>query len=221
MAMQRIESDQKRTDIIASKREGRGSDFPLPTETSMLNLEAEWKRQAENLAHFFTKELKPTPQEYIAGLPKFGPQPETFRGRFDIPVIVETRILLPRMLELAGIACNFDSKEVKDWSEGKFATPNKPYITWLQDGTQNLNRSVRAVRKGFALDERGGTVFDGIALYLRDPKILKHHYLDLPGSDVGPGSAPCLGLCYGRPGLRLFWVGRVLPFFRSVSCGRI
>jgi len=203
-------------------REARGNDIPLPKErvAAELDLDSEWTNQAQKLANLFAKELKLNPQEYIAGLPKFSPQPETFRGRFDIPVIVETRIPLARMLKLADIDCYFDSNEVKDWSKGNFKTPEKPYVAWVHDGARNRGRSVEKVRKSLAPDERGGTVFEGITLYLREPKILESHFLDLPGSQVGSAHAPSLRLWVGRLGLGCSWVGGAPPGCASVSCGR-
>lgn len=185
---------------------------------------AEWKRQAQNLARLFAEELGLTSEGYIAGLPEFGPQPENFRDRFDIPVIVETRIPLPKMLELVGITCYFNSEEIKVWPKGNFVTPEQPYIVWLNDGSTYLGRSVKEVRKGLAPDERGGTVFDGIALYLQKPEILEHYSLDFPGSQVGSGDAPYLNLWSGgRPGLSWGsgWVDLAIPNVGPVSCGRI
>lgn len=154
------------------------------SKEATFDLKAEWNKQAQNLARLFAKELGLTEEEYIATLPKFEPQPEEYKGRLDIPVIVETRVPLKRMLELAGIITGFDANLIKDWEEGNFNTPEKPYTTWLNDGSANLNKSVADVRAALRDDERGGTVFDAVALYLKDPKILDHHFPGLPGSQV-------------------------------------
>lgn len=57
------------------------------------NLSKEWLRQANRYiglgAHNLLDLLK---KDYISSLPKFEPQPETFKGRFDIPILVDPRI---------------------------------------------------------------------------------------------------------------------------------
>ena len=185
-----------------------------------INLETEWNRQAQNAARLFAKELGfKTPGEYIATLPKFEPQPKEWKGRFDIPVIVEIRVPLKRMLELSGIATYFNIDSIKDWEKSKFQAPEKPYTTYLNDGNINLNKSVDQVRKSLRIDERGGNIFDGIALYLKDPKILEHHFLDLPGSQVGSGNAPDLNRWLGRPELGRRFVDFANPRDGSVVAG--
>lgn len=188
---------------------------------SEVSLNAEWQEQARRLAGLFATALGKTEEEYISELPKFEPQPKQFKGRFDVPIIVETRVPLKRMLELAGINKYFDVDSIRDWERSKFNTPKIPYTTWLNDGSVNLNKSVDTVRKALKADERGGTVFDGIILCLKDPKILEHHYLDLPGSQVGSDNAPCLGRWYGQPGLDLSFVGDGNPRYGSVVAGKL
>jgi len=187
-----------------------------------ISLEAEWTRQAQNPAKLFAKELKfKTHDDYIATLPKFEPQPEEYRRRLDIPVIVETRIPLKRMLELAGIDSNFDVDSIGDWEKDNFKTPEEPYTTYLNDGTNNLDRSTDAVRTSLRNDERGGTIFDGIALYLKDPEILKNHYLNLPGSRVGSNCAPWLSRwSVRRPKVAPLFIEIPFPSIGSVVAGR-
>lgn len=192
----------------------------VPKVYPEIALKQEWTRQAQKLANLFAKELNfSTPEEYMATLPRFDLQPKEYKGRLDIPVIVETRVPLKRMLALAGIDTYFDVDLIKDWEKGRFRTPKAPYITWLNDGSANLNKSVANVRVALRSDERGGTDFDGIALYLKDPKILEHHFLDLPGSQVGSGSAPYLGHWDGRPRLDRLFVDDANPRYGSVVAG--
>lgn len=156
----------------------------VPTAESAVDLEVEWYKQAQRMADLFAKELKQSKDEYVEKLPRFSPQPETFKGRFDTPVVAETRIALPRMLDIVGInpSFGFDTTLLKDWQEDMFRTPTSPYTTWLDDGRRNMKKAVETVRKNLVADERGGSVYDGVALYLKNPDILKHHFLDFPGS---------------------------------------
>lgn len=187
-------------------------------------LEAEWQRQAQNLANLFAEELKfETPEAYIATLPKFEAQKENWKGRFDIPVIVERRVPLKRMLELSGIAVPYlDVDLIKDWEKGQFKTPETPYSAWLSDGYSNLGKSVDMVRKSLQADERGGNIYDVIALCLSNPKILDYHYLDIPGSQVDSDSAPFLIRWRGeRPKLDHVFTGFADPHFGSVVAGKL
>lgn len=218
--------DVERANIIKSIHKARGKDIPLPKEklsTSENNLEAEWLKQAKKYIKLgFHKELDLSKEDYLNSLPKFEPQPENFKGRFDIPLIVETRIPIKRQCELVGIDYSLGSLPCVDWSGDTkdYKTPKKPYVTWMQDGTKNLDKSVEGVREEFTEDERGATVFDGLALYIARPKILEHHFIDLPGTKVGPRYAPFLGLWLGRPELDHRSVGSTYSRYFSSSCGR-
>ena len=207
---------------------------PITTETVKIypeiSLEQEWQRQADRLLELgFHKELivdgkriELTAQEYSDSLPKFEPQPESFKGRLNTPVLAETRISAKRQSELAGIQYFLDGLNVKDWDKDpkKYKTPNSPYAVWTDEGARNMNRKVRDVRKKLAPDERGGTEFDGIALYIVKPQVLKTRFLDLPGTAVGSDFAPGLALWRGRPRLNRGFVGSADPRFSSLVCGR-
>lgn len=84
--------------------------------------------------------------------------------------------------------------------------------------------SVDAVRGDLGADERGGNIFDGIALYLKDPTLLEHHGFDLPGSDL-PGQiisdyAPSLYSWHGKPKLYCRRTDGAWSHFGSVRAGR-
>lgn len=189
-----------------------------------LDLNAEWQRQTQGFIELgFHTELGLSEEKYLESLPRFEPQPEQFKGRFDIPVIVETRIPVKRQSELTRLPYFLEGLEVVDWlgDPKGYKTPKIPYFTWLQDGAKNINRSVRDVRATFAEDERGATEFDGISLYIAHPEILKDHFIDLPGTTVGSHDAPFLFLWLDRPGLYCLDVGFPGSEFSSASCGRI
>lgn len=188
-----------------------------------ITLEAEWERQAQKYISLnYHKELGLSKQEYRDSLPKFSPQPEAYRDRFDIPVIVETRISPKRQCELAGIKYYLWGLPVSNWPDHPkgYKTPNTPYVAWMQNGNKNKGKSVEKARKELAKYERGATVFDGLALYISHPEILNNHYVYLPGTKVGSEHAARLGLWSGRPGLDDGWVGYADPGWGSASCGR-
>lgn len=188
-----------------------------------ISLEEEWKRQAQKLAGFFAKELEfKTPEEYIATLPEFEPQPENWKGRLDTPVLVETRISVKRQCEIAGIQYLSDGLNKTDWNKKRkdYKTPTCPYKAWLDDGRNHMDRKPSDARSNLKVDELSGTELEGVALYISNPKILEHHYLDLPGTAVGPDRTACLRLWGGRPELDCYLVVNAHPKFGSVVRGR-
>lgn len=197
------------------------------TPLNQLDLEAVWLRQVGILADLFAGQLGQSKDQYMDSLPKFGPSPIDYEVKFGPPVIVQVpqgKLTFAKMLEIQ-VVTNYlpNLKDLKDWQKDpqKFKTPNRPYVTYLHDGSRNLNRSPRDVRLSLISDERGGTVFDGLALLAQNPGILKHHYLDLPGSQYGSGGVPCLVGWGGGPGLDgCDWVGFAGPGFGSVVAGR-
>lgn len=152
-----------------------------------INPEGEWQKQSQTLASRFAEKLGfSTKEEYIDTLPKIGPRPREFKGILGIPavpVIVETRIDLPEMLDTFRIGTFFDPREIEDWREGGYETPRKPYAAWL---TYIPNKSVIEVRANLPEGQRGGIPFDGIALFLTKPHVLNNYSLHFPGSQVGP-----------------------------------
>lgn len=153
-------------------------------------LKAEWIRQATRLAGLFAKELGMSEEEYMATLPPFYPQPEAYKRRLDIPLIVQpatAQLPLERILQIIGIVNNNNSTDltiIKDWLDDPkhYRTPKGPYTTWA--GIGRADESAEDARDYFESDERGGTVYDGIALYLKDPTIVESgQKLILPGSE--------------------------------------
>lgn len=187
------------------------------------HLSAEWEGQVKKYIRLgFHKELNLSKEEYRDSLSKFTLQPENYKGRFDIPVLVETRIPVNRQAKLAGLYYYLDGLEVRDWEYDPkgYKTPETPYVTWMQDGRNYCSSAVKNFRQNIAEDERGATEFDGVALFIKNPKVLQHHSIDLPGTSVGSDGAAYLSLWLVGPGLYAFHVGLAGPFFGSASCGR-
>ena len=81
-------------------------------------------------------------------------QPEAFRARSDIPVIVFGQVSPEDQARLAGLNYYLDGLNISDWENDPqgYKTPGTFYMTWMQDGTVNLKKSVETVRNSFAED---------------------------------------------------------------------
>lgn len=193
-----------------------------------LDLEIELKRQAKKYVDLgFHKELNLTEQEYFNSLPKSFPQSMSGRGRFEKPILVETRISLVKLAALTGIEDqsmqDFKSFHLRDW-EGdpkKFKTPRQPYTTWVCDGERNSNINVGTIRSNLKEDERMTTLLDGIALYVSHPEILEICDIVLGGTVYEPNYTLWLGEWYAIPCLELLNIDDELsPALGAAICGR-
>lgn len=209
------------------ERPGANGELPekIDSVSKDLDLQAEWQRQANRYVEFkYHTELGMTPEEYLETLPKFAVQPEAFKGRFDTPLLVETRIGIYRQYELAGFRDMLKGfvLDVQNWPNDpkNYKTPENPYTAWVNDPAINRNRKVTDVRETLAEDERGGTRFDGIALYIANPKKLEEIFIDLPGDLVGSDGAPGLSISQGKPILYCYWLGIAESGWGSLTCGR-
>ena len=191
-----------------------------------ISLEAEMERQAamylerEFHKHEKIKMSKGKFKDSIMGL--VVPQPEEFRGKLNSPVAVFGQIPIKDQCERAGIDYFLGGLNVNDWPDDpqNYQTPNALYLAWTDEGARNMDRKVKDVRRELAPDERGGTQFDGVALYIVKPNVLQTRFLDLPRTTVGPVLAAFLDLWGGRPRLDCSRVGDAGPRFGSLVCGR-
>lgn len=200
-----------------------------PSIHPRFSLDSQWCQQVDLLAYLFAKPLGKSRWQYMDGLPQFPAQP---KESLNIPTIVQTPrvdkgLTLVRMLSILEVAHDEGTvKRFEDWKgdPAGFVTPDNPYSTWLSDGSRKPDFkpvSPTQVRQNLAEDERGGNVSDGLALArIAYPAVLRDHYLDLPGSQLGSVGAPVLVLVDGRPWLYSDFVGRALPVFGSVVAGR-
>lgn len=191
-----------------------------------ISLEAEIERQAERYLKLgFHKHKNITMSEgkfkdLVMGL--VAPQPEGFKGRLDTPVAVFGQIPIKDQCRLAGIDYFLTGLNARDWPDDpqKYRTPQTAYFMWTDEGARFMNRKIQDVRQELALDERGGTEFDGVVLYIAKPKVLQKRFLDLPGTSVESASASYLDWWHGRPRLYCNFVDNAHPKFGSLVCGR-
>lgn len=227
--------DNERAAIIAAMHKARENDIPLPVAKNSrsevlaapeLNLEAEWQRQANRYVELgYHRKLGLTEEAYLASLPKFEPQPEDYRGKFDVTLLVETRIPWERQAQLAVISA-FDYlreriNQTRPW-DGRSKTPETPYTGWFNGWGQRFPDKITPfdARKQLTQDEIGAGPFEGIALQITHPELTRSgKYFDLIGYQVESGRVPCLHRWHGRPRLGAGWGGDAHVDFRPLVRG--
>lgn len=208
-------------------RRGHGSDIPLPTQEGKtgrasarpqevtpaieLDLAVEWQRQSQKFLELgFHKEIgypdtDEGRQAYLDSLPKFEVQPKEYRGRFDLPLLVETRIPWTKQAQLAGISISDYLQErvnqTRPWSDGS-QTPGTPYSGWFTNWGQRFTAKITPfdARKQLKQDECGAGLFEGITMGMVHPEFTRSgQYFDLIGCSVESDYVVDLLRWYGGP----------------------
>lgn len=182
---------------------------PSTAELDQLSIEAEWQDQAQRFIELgFHSELGLTEEQYLATLPKFEPQPEEYRGRFDVSLLVETRIPWEKQAKLACIVVSdylmSRINETREWEGNHSQTPDVPYTGWFNSWGQRFAKQIRPfdARDQLAADECGAGPFEGVAQQVHHPEVtLEGKYFDLIGYSVESGNVPYLLRWDGGPGL--------------------
>jgi hypothetical protein len=168
-------------------------EFPSPeikfrhAEVLRMNeIGAEVEKQVLRYKEFgFSKKLKMTNEKFkdqIMGL--VTPQPEKYRGRFDIPIIVlGSKIWARQQYESIGFNYNVNIIAIESYDPRGYEDQRSPHLVWMQDGT---GKSASGIKwNSFHNDERGANVFDGVGLMVARPDLLEDHFVVLPGSSFG------------------------------------
>jgi len=196
-------------------------------QTVELNLDEEWQRQSARFVELgYHTELKIKDGEYLDSLPRFGTQPEEYKGRFDLPLIVETRIPWPKQAELAGIGVSDYLRaridQTSPWQGNNQETPDAAYSGWFNNWNQRFTRRIPPfdARKKLAADEVGAGPLEGITLQVVHPELTKDgKYFDLIGYQVGSGLVPSLSYWDDRPRLGAHWGDDAHGDFRPLVRG--
>ena len=190
---------RQRADLL--DKETKPQVTPEVQPAPEVDLKAEWERQVKRLLGLgFHEELGMTEAAYRNSIPEFLPQPEEYKGRFDIPLIVETRIPLKRQHQLAGIPEYIDTDNIENLTP----VPDKPYTIWTHDANRYRRLSVERATVQFSEDEVGSPQFEVTALYLHKP--FNNRGVDAAGSRFESGDAPYLNVFRGEPGVYSDWI---------------
>lgn len=192
-----------------------------------LDLEAEWQHQSSRFIAFgYHVELGLTDEAYLESLPRFGPQPGEYRGRLDVPLLVETRISWLRQAELARITVSDYLRsrvdQTRPWKGNNFQMPEVAYTGYFNNWSQRFTEKIAPyeARKQLVADEVGAGPFEGIALQVANPELTKKgHYFDLIGYSVKSGYVPRLDHWDGSPELNAHWGSHAHDSFRPLVRG--
>lgn len=163
-------------------------------------------------------------EEYRASFPNLFPQPQEYKGFFDIPIWVDPRIPLETIYNRVGIQdwINYDPQMYVENPEpgNQFMTPNRPikiinttdvpdtpYAAWSSDGRRFESQSVPSARRQFRNDEVGSPLVEVVALYLQYSGGFLQRGIDAPGSQTSMGQTPGLHtLHHGIPRVNSYGV---------------
>lgn len=125
------------------------------------------------------------------------PQPERFRGMFNIPVAVFGNIPISEQCSASGIVLYYDPSLAKDWSDDPlgYKTPKQPYLAWIQPGLRYVGVPIEKVRRSLLRGERFATQHEAIGFAITDRDVFSHKaFIDFPGTTVQGIGVPRLYL---------------------------
>jgi hypothetical protein len=139
----------------------------------------------------FHDELGMSADEYAASLPLIEAQPPEYRGRLDVPLLVETRIPFQRQFELVGI---FPSQLLAPFKEPQpydatSAHRAEPYAGWFSAWGQRFVVPISPddARADLAVDEVGGNLIEAAAMQAAYPELNQTgRYFDYIGYVFAP-----------------------------------
>jgi hypothetical protein len=189
-----------------------GYSFVAPRNLkSQKDVETEWRRLASIFVTLdFHSTLDLDVASYLASLPKAPTQPKVYRGRFDIPLLVETRIPWQRQAELAGISLSVFSQTAPYRPfDQRSALPEQPYGVWSAAWGQRFPDAISPgdARADLKVDEVGGNLNELIAMQIAHPEFNSTgRFFDaigyvMPAVDLGLDGSPELNEVERTPGM--------------------
>jgi hypothetical protein len=170
------------------------------------DLDTEWQRQVQrHLDAGYHHAIGVTADEYRASIPRLGPQPDSYRGRFDVPVLVEARMPWTQAAPLAGINLSAHTRRFGyEPVAGAPERPEQPYWMWCNGWGQRFTDPVAPADARAALrdDEVAANVGELVAMHLACPGLIERgRWLEAIGSLMP--SAQIDGLSHPVPAVRV------------------
>lgn len=99
-------------------------------------------------------------------------QPEAYGGRFDIPVLVDPRIVISQQLRLAKITDDIDSNLISN----SIKIPERPYVIWTRDPRKWPvgGTSAKEAKGRLKEDEEFGPLIELTSLYIHQPDFFRN-----------------------------------------------
>ncbi|MBI2017696.1 hypothetical protein HYS92_01450 [Candidatus Daviesbacteria bacterium] len=142
--------------------------------------EKRWSSQVERLIDLgFHAELGLSEDEYRVRIPAFQPQPDRFRGRFDLPLLVDPEVSLERQLALLKVKTDLTPAELTRLSLSEIQKRVTPYQIWVRINARNNSGRysiewIEDRERGW--DEQPLSVIQGLALFRELPNALSETY---------------------------------------------
>lgn len=181
----------ERRGVIAGASPARTVVRPLAVIAERLAVrdpDAEWNRiTSQMLSNGYHHELGMSSQQYLASLPRLLPAPESYLGRLDVPLVVETRIGWERLAELSGVGLPgpaYTPTVDYEPTDDRARTPAGPYTGWFGDWGIRFPQptSPPDAREQLADDEVGGSILELIAMHVAHPELNTNgRFLDAVG----------------------------------------
>lgn len=176
-------------------------DIPLDREERFEQVKSPRNAQIERLlALGFHAELGMTEEQYVASMPSLQPQPERFKGRFDLPVLVDPRVSLSKQLRMHGVRTDLTEAQLAQLSFAMLKSGNniqEPYYIWVEEAVTYINF-------GFlSWDEEPINAIEALALLRERPNLfgVLHTFGFELANRLSEGRVATLELAgYRRPG---------------------
>ncbi len=194
-------------------------ELPQPETPAVVDLEYVVSRQIDRYVDLkFHSELGMSEADYrqSLALPEGTLQPESYRGRFDVLLVVEPRITLVRQHKLANITEYISTDKIVNIDE----VPDYPYAIWTHDGQVYRPVTVEQARDKFLNDEVGSPQLEVTDLYLQHPEYFKGRGIDAAGSQDGGGRVPTQRAFYGGSEVRASEAGNADQDWGAGSRGK-
>ncbi|MFA7419126.1 MAG: hypothetical protein WCZ90_05505 [Melioribacteraceae bacterium] len=105
-------------------------------------------------------------------------QPEEYKGVFDLPVFVETRIPLKEQLKLLSIDDYINAVKLTHLIE----QADSPYVAWFNDLTLHAGKTISETHSSYLEIETGCTAIEVIAFAVHYPSLCKGKGIDAPST---------------------------------------
>lgn len=164
---------------------------------------------------------------FLSFLEPLKPKFISANGKLDCIVLPPNFITTTQKMRLVEVngkrGRSYLSPALIQLADGAEKRKDAPYLMFdVEDGRAMLEVSPDNCVKRFAEEGRlGCTVDEGEMVAIYWPDILKHHYIDCPGSRCDRGGVPCVFIWGDEPGLDARCSDDALPHSGSASCGSI